>query len=666
MKYLVIATSFLLFFMTQLIAQPKYASFDDYPVYEGNDLGLTYSPQRSTFKIWSPLGTSAKINLYKQGTGGEPALTQNMDKDEATGVFSVTLEGDLEGMFYTFQVNASGYGWLEESPDPYAIATGVNGKRAMIVDLAKTNPAGWENDKRPQLNSYADIILYELHLRDISVDSASGIQHKGKFLGLAETNTQTPDSLATGLGHIVEMGVTHVHILPSFDFKSIDESRLDQNKYNWGYDPQNYNVPEGSYSTDPFDGRVRIKEFKQMVKTLHDNGLRVIMDVVYNHTFDTDHSVFNQIAPKYYYRQGPHGIYSNASGCGNETASERPMMRKYIVESMLYWAKEYHVDGFRVDLMGIHDLKTMNLVADELRKLDPTLFVYGEGWTAGDSPLDVKERAVKANAHLLNNVAVFSDEFRDGVKGHVFTPTARGFINGQPDLEESVKLGIVGAIAHPQVDNKLVNYSQDAWAKSPTQCINYVSCHDNHTLWDRLKLSNPMATEEELVLMDKTAQTLVMTSQGIPFLHAGEEFARTKYGVENSFESPDSINMIRWERKAAHADLVEYYKKLIQLRKEHPAFRMGNADSIRAHLEFLKTPFENVIAYMLKDHANGDSWGRILVLFNGNKVGKAVDIPSGKWNIVCQDGIIKLDGMGTVTGPRAMVAPYAALILVEE
>ena len=639
-------------------------AFKDYPNYDGTDLGLTYSPKKSVFKIWSPPAKAVRLFLYDQGSGGDTISINKMKKGK-NGVWSAKVKGDLEGKYYAFQVLVDTT-WLAESPDPYAVAVGVNGERAMVVDLKKTNPEGWELDKRPPLKSYADIILYELHLRDISIHSSSGINNKGKFLGLAETGTKSSDGLSTGLDHIKELGVTHVHLLPSFDYRSIDETTLEENNYNWGYDPQNYNIPEGSYATDPYDGRVRIREFKQMVKTLHDQGIRVIMDVVYNHTGANDESVFNQFVPMYYYRLNDKGSYSNASACGNEVASERHMARKYIVESMLYWAREYHIDGFRVDLMGIHDIETMNQAIGELRKIDPTIFMYGEGWTAGESPFDEQKRAVKTNTWKLDGIAAFSDEFRDGVKGHVFKPNAKGFINGETELEESAKFGIVGGIKHPGVDNKLVNYSKGPWAKTPLQCINYVSCHDNHTLWDRLKNSCPTNTEEELLSMNKLAQTMVFTSQGIPFLHAGEEFVRSKSGVENSFNSPDQINQINWGHKKQYADLLEYYKNLIQLRKQHPAFRMGNADLINQHLEFLSYPIENIIGYLIKDNANGDSWKRILVIFNGNKVGKSVTIPDGKWKIICQNGRIDLNGMGMKSNTNAMLQPFSAYILAEE
>ncbi|MAT55839.1 MAG: type I pullulanase [Saprospirales bacterium] len=699
------------FFANSTTAQVKMAInhqpyrddvFNAYPVYTGDDLGLTYSKKKSVFKIWSPPAMAARLLIYEKGVGGKPLMVKDMKRKKG-GVWVAKIKGDLEGRFYTFQVKVDSIVkekkeappaelttdgaaeqpaasseatwpppvkkdtfWNAETPDPYARAVGVNGLRAMVVDLEKTNPPGWEKDQRPPLKGYNDIILYELHLRDFSVHPSSGIKYKGKFLSLTETGTKNPAGQATGIDHLKELGVTHVHLLPVFDFKSIDESIPNNTDYNWGYDPQNYNVPEGSYSTDPFDGRVRIKEFKEMVKALHDNGIRVIMDVVYNHTYSGKNSVFNLLVPYYYYRLTDDGYFSNASGCGNETASERPMMRKFMLESMKYWVEEYHIDGFRVDLMGIHDIETMNLISRELRKIDPTIFIYGEGWTAGSSPFDEQQRAVKTNAWKLDHIAVFSDEFRDGVKGHVFTPKAKGFASGEAGLEESVKFGIVGAIEHPQVDNKQVNYSKYPWAKSPLQCIDYVSCHDNHTLYDRLVNSCPGEPEEELLKMIKLAQTLVFTSQGVPFLHAGEEFVRSKKGVENSFDSPDEINQILWNNKQRYEELYDYHRKLIALRKAHPAFKMGDAEMVRQHLQFLDLPVENVIGYVLKDHANGDSWKNILLLFNGNKIGKRVEIPEGNWKYIVYKGNINPDGMGNVQGNYINLDGRAAVILAEE
>jgi len=649
--------------------EPKLRNFtnkelDNFPVYTGNDLGLTYSPKKSVFKLWSPPADEVVLYFYDKPLDSD-FISEHPLKKGKNGVWHLSLKGDHVGKYYNFQVRIDSF-WLNPSVDAYAKAVGTNGERAMVVDLNKTNPPGWEADKRPPLKGFQDIILYELQLRDISVHPASGITNKGKYLGLAETGTKSPDGLATGLDHIKELGATHLHIMPAFDFRTIDERPDAKLTYNWGYDPQNYNVPEGSFSTDPADGAVRIREFKTMVKALHDNGLRVVMDVVYNHTGATKESVFNQTVPSYYYRIHDNGFYSDGSACGNEVASERPMVRKFMIESMVYWAKEYHIDGFRVDLMGIHDIETMNQLAAELRKVDPTIFIYGEGWTANVCKLPEELRAVKVNVPKLDGIAAFSDEVRDGIKGHVFTPTKKGFINGENKLEESVKFGIVGGIAHPQVDLTKVNYTQKAWAKSPLQCITYASCHDNHSLWDRLTISCPTNTEEQKLNMNKLAQTIVLTSQGVPFLHAGEEFVRSKQLVENSFDSPDEINQINWENKIKYNDLFQYYQQLVQLRKAHPAFRMTTQAQITKHLKFIDLKFENTIGYILGDHANGDSWKRILVMFNGNANGKRIEVPAGNWKIICTNNRIDLNGMGMNNTGFAMVGPFAAYIMVEE
>lgn len=641
----------------------EFASFEDYPVYAGNDLGLTFTPNQSTFKIWAPTADMARIHFYENALGGEPTATHVL-KHEDEGIWSYTTRKEVENQYYTFQIRING-NWLAEVPDPYAKAVGTNGKRAMVVDLEKTNPEGWEDDQRPELNSPTDIIIYELHIRDLSTHPNSGIQNKGKFLGLSEGGTTSPDGLATGLDHIIDLGVTHVHLLPSYDYLSIDESKLEENTFNWGYDPQNYNVPEGSYSTDPADGRVRIREFKQMVQTLHDNGLRVILDVVYNHTGATETSNFNQLVPGYYYRQDTSGGFSNASACGNETASDRAMMRKFIVESVVYWATEYHLDGFRFDLMGIHDMETMNAVSAALRKVDPTIFVYGEGWLAGDSPLPEADRAVKAHTLKMDGVAAFSDDIRDAIKGHVFTFDAKGFASGQPGLEESIKFGIVASTQHPQVTYDSVNYSNAPWAKHPTQTITYVSCHDNHTLWDRLAISCPEATEAERLKMHKLAGAIVLTSQGVAFLHAGVEMARTKGGEENSFQSPDSVNQIDWSRKAQYRDVYHYFKGLIDLRNNHPAFRMPTTDLVQQHLKFLEVNTSNLIAYTISGNANGEEWSDILVVLNGNTSYQALAIPEGPWTIVLDEDQVDEAGLGTIDAKELTVPGSSAMILVK-
>ncbi|HRI26769.1 MAG TPA: type I pullulanase [Chitinophagales bacterium] len=641
------------------------ANFDLYPFYGGKDLGLTYSTKQSVFKIWAPNATQVKLKLYDAGINGN-LLKEAVMAKSGNGTWAVTLDGNQKGKFYTFQVLHQGK-WLTEVPDPYAKAVGVNGLRAMVVDLKSTNPKDWDKDKRPPLKSFADILIYEIHLRDISVSPTSGIKNKGKYLGLTEKGTTSPQGEKTGLDHIAQLGVTHAHILPCFDHNSIDETRLNEPQYNWGYDPLNYNAPEGSYATDPYDGSVRIREFKEMVKALHNAGIRVIMDVVYNHTGLTQDSYFEQLVPGYYYRQRADGSFSDASACGNETASERAMVRKFIVESVKYWATEYHIDGFRFDLMAIHDIETMNQVRAALDEIDPTIFVYGEGWTPGNSPLPEDKRPVKKSIYKLPRIAAFSDDLRDGLKGSVFIHEEKGFVSGASGKEETIKFGIVAATQHPQIDYSKINYSTAYWAGAPIQCINYVSCHDNHTLYDRLRISNAADTEEKRLLMHRLANTIVLTSQGIPFLHAGEEMTRTKNGEENSYKSPDAINQIDWLRKSEHKNLFEYHVALIALRKAHPAFRMTTTEQLLQHLEFLPIQEPNVVGYLLKNNANGDSWKNILVLFNGNQDKEVtIKLPDGNWKTVVDDWTVDLKAKKKYKDKKAELSPISALILADD
>ena len=651
----------LLMFLSSFKPVQNTDPFTNYPTYTGNDLGVSYSSKATVFKVWAPMASAVKLRLYDAGNGGNAISIIDLDK-ATNGVWQTTVRHDLKNKYYTFQVMQDGK-WLLEAPDIYAKAVGVNGHRGMVVDLHNTDPTGWTNDKKPLLKNFNDIIIYELHIRDISVDPNSGITNKGKFLGLTETGTKNPDGKATGLDHIKELGVTHVHILPAFDFNSVDETKLDQPQYNWGYDPLNYNVPEGSYSTNPYDGNVRIKEFKQMVQSLHKNGLRVIMDVVYNHTTDIQHSNFSQFAPGYYYRQNPDGSYANGTGCGNETASERPMMRKFMIESVIYWAKEYHIDGFRFDLMGIHDIETMNAISDALHKIDPTIFIYGEGWTAGQSPLVEDRRAVKKNVYELNKVAAFSDDLRDGIKGGFSDVKAKGFISGDQNSKESVKFGIVASTQNSQINYKAVNYSKAPWAAEPYQTISYVSCHDDNTLFDRLKTSNPDASEDDLIKMDKLANAIVLTSQGVAFLHSGAELLRTKQGVANSFNSPDAINEIDWSRKTKYEAVFNYYKQLVALRKDHPAFRMPSTKMIQEHLKFLETNDPSVIAYQLTGNANGDKWNTIMVVLNGSANTKRLKIPSGNWVLVGNGDKIDQNGINKINALTVDIPGTTAYIL---
>lgn len=645
---------------TDMLTHPDY---DAYPVYDGTDLGLTYTRAASVFKVWSPRADSMLLRLYNEGIGGQATQTIALEKDDH-GVWQTTVPGNLLNKYYSFQAQHQGV-WKAEVTDPYAKAVGVNGLRGHIILVESTHPKNWKDDRRPTLNNFNEIILYELHVRDMTIHPSSGSGYAGEYYGLLESGTSSPQGQKTGLEHLKELGVTHVHLLPAFDHRSVDETQRHRPQYNWGYDPLNYNVPEGSYSSDPYDGSVRIAEFKQMVKVMHDNGLRVILDVVYNHTGQTEESIFNQLVPGYYYRQNREGGFSNASACGNETASERYMFRKFMVESMRYWVEEYHIDGFRVDLMGIHDIETMNAVSETLHAIDPTIFIYGEGWKAGDSPLPDSLLALKQNTHRLQRIAAFSDEIRDAIKGHVFSPSEPGFISGKPGLEESIKFGIVAATQHPQLHYQQVNYTDAPWAISPDQCIIYASCHDNHTLWDRLGISRPDASEADKIKMQKLAGTIVLTSQGVSFLHAGVEMLRTKDGVENSYNSPDAINQIDWTRKAQYRDVFDYYQALIAMRKAHPAFRMTKTADIRAHLRFMDFKKPLLVGYTLDGAAVGDTWKQIAVVFNGSDKPQKVALPNGSWTIVADNGQINLEGLRTADA-KTMVAPHSALIVVEK
>ena len=638
----------------------EYASYELYPVRSGSLVEMEYAPDGIRFSLWAPTADEVRLMLYNEGEGGHAYRTVAMEAGEE-GVWHTTVSEDLLGKFYTFNVKIDDR-WLGDTPGIFAKAVGVNGQRAAVIDLRTTDPEGWADDRRPPLRSAAAVVIYEMHHRDFSISPASGIEHKGKFLALTEAGTRSPEGLATGIDHLRELGVTHVHLLPSYDYASIDETRLDENRYNWGYDPLNYNVPDGSYATDPYRPDVRIREFKQMVQALHQAGIRVILDVVYNHTFSIDGSNFERTAPGYFYRQRPDGTYADASACGNETASDRPMMRKYIVESVLHWAREYHIDGFRFDLMGIHDIRTMNEVRAALTALDPSIIVYGEGWAAQAPQLPQDSLAMKANTYRMPGIAAFSDEMRDALRGPFNDNKQGAFLAGLPGGEESIKFGIVGAVQHPQVCNDSVNYSQAPWAAEPVQMISYVSCHDDMCLVDRLRASIPGIKDDEVARLDKLAQTAVFTSQGIPFIYAGEEVMRDKKGVHNSYQSPDSINAIDWSRKALHANVFAYYKGLIQLRKNHPAFRLGSAELVRRHLEFLPVEGKNLVAWRLKEHAGGDRWEDIVVVLNSRREPARVAVPQGNYTIVCKDGAINEGGLAKVSGAELTVPAQSALI----
>ncbi len=647
-------------------ASEPSSSFERYPAYYGDDLELVYTPAKSLFTLWAPTAGKVRLNLYTEGSGGESAERLEMKASDA-GTWRLSVGRDLKGMFYTFQLEKDGK-WLAETPGIWAKAVGVNGDRGAVIDWNETNPEGWENDRRPELKMYSDIILYELHHRDFSVAPDSGMEHKGKFLALTETGTKTPQGQASGLDHLKELGVTHIHMLPSFDYATVDESRLQDKTYNWGYDPKNYNVPEGSYSTDPADPVTRIREFKQMVQSLHRNGLRVVLDVVYNHTASVDRSNFNLTVPDYFYRQNPDGTYSDASGCGNETASEREMVRHYIIESVKYWAKEYHIDGFRFDLMGVHDIETMNRLRGELMKIDPTIFIYGEGWLAADSPLPPEQRAVRDHVKQMEGIAVFCDDFRDAVRGSTFDEKDAGYASGNIDGHyEPVKFGVVGATEHPQVDYGRLLYSSVPYAAAPSQAVNFVASHDGYTVIDKLRLSvSGDHAADELLPIDKLVHTILLTAQGVPFIRSGEEMMEDKKGEPNSFRSPDSVNRIDWSLKAKNRELFDYVRALIALRKAHPAFRIPTVEGLRQWLRFLDTGSSGVIAYTLGEHANGDAWKEILVAYNGNRHEAEFEVPEGEWTAVCRDGRIDPAGRDRLQGGPVRMAPSSALILCRQ
>ncbi len=614
--------------------------------------GVNYSPSASVFTVETNHDAQqVKLRIYKDGLGGKAIKTLNMKRSQAGAtMWQATVKGDMKGMFYTFDVKYGGK-FMGECPGVWATAVGVNGKRGAVVNMEDTDPKGWKADARPNIPA-KDLILYEMHHRDFSIDESGGFSNKGKFLALTEPRA---------ISHLKALGVNAVHILPSFDYASVDETRLGEPQYNWGYDPVNYNVPEGGYSTDPYKPEVRIREFKQMVQALHHAGIKVILDVVYNHTWNIDGSNFQRTRPDYYYRKNADGTYSNGSGCGNETASEREGMRQFMIESVKYWVEEYHIDGFRFDLMGVHDIETINAIRAAVPQ---DIFIYGEGWSSGSCAYS-GELAMKANINKMPGIAAFSDEIRDALRGPWDSNSKAAFLGGVKGNEESLKFGIVGAIQHPDVDYNKVNYSQAPYAIEPTQMIAYVSCHDDMCLVDRLRASVKGITMDELIRLDLLAQTVVMTSQGVPFLLSGEEMLRDKKGVHNSYESPDSINHLDWDNLERYPQVMEYYKGLIALRKAHPAFHMGSADLVRRNLDFL--PTENcLVAYHINGRGvPGETWRDIYVAFNAHKRARTIEIPDGTYTVVCRNIKCDQSGMGTITtkGGKVTIPAQSALIL---
>jgi pullulanase len=632
--------------------------FENAYTYEGTDLGATWTAEKTTFRVWAPTADEVVLNLYESGNSSENDLIESipMTADES-GTWVAEKEGDLNGTYYTYSATIDGT--TREACDPYARTTGVNGERAMVIDLDSTDPEGWEDDTNPHAGeSINDAVIYEAHIRDLTVSGDSGIENAGKYLGLIETGTTTESGVATGLDHIKELGVTHLHILPMYDFGSVDETSTDANLYNWGYDPVNYNVPEGSYSTDPYNGEVRVSEVKQMVKGLHDNGISVVMDVVYNHVYSASDFCFNKLVPGYFSRVNSDGSYSNGSGCGNDTASERSMVKKYIVESVNYWADEYHIDGFRFDLVGLLDVDTINEIVETVHETHPDVIFYGEGWSLST---DVTKAGVtlatQTNSSKTPDFAYFNDTIRDGLKGNVFDETATGFVSGATGLEASISKCFLG---------------NDTWCKSPSQTINYVSCHDNNTLFDRLQLSRPDAEFADLVKMNNLAAAIYLTAEGVPFMQAGEEMLRSKPNGDgtynsNSYNAGDTINAINYSSldDASYAAVFEYYKGLIAFRKAHAALRLSTAEDVAAHVTTLDNLDAQMVGYEITGGMDGESAEEIYLVFNANAEDKTITLPDGDWNVYINSEKAGTTPLETVSG-EAIVGAISALVLVKE
>ena len=622
--------------------------------YDGDDLGSTWSKESTTFKVWSPTASEVKLNLYESGTAGTDDLIETVAMEQGEkGVWAVTVDGDLNGTYYTYSVTNAGV--EKEACDPYARTTGVNGDRAMVIDLESTNPEGWENDTNPNAGlTFNDAVIYELHVRDASIGENSGVSeaNKGNFLGLIESGTTTSGGVSTVLDHMVDLGITHLHLLPIYDFSSVDET---VDGHNWGYDPKNYNVPEGSYSSDPYNGEVRVSEMKQMVQGLHNNGISVVMDVVYNHVSSAENFCFNQIVPNYFSRINDDGSYSGNSGCGNDTASENAMVHKYIVDSVKYWADEYHIDGFRFDLVGLIDVDTINDIMETVWEDHPDVVFYGEGWEMNSYNTGISMTTQK-NSTKVPGFAFFNDTLRDAIKGSVFDELP-GYVSGA----EGQRLTILDAF-----------YGlPGTWCETPTQTINYSSCHDNHTLYDRLKVSRPDASEEDIIRMNNLAAAITITSEGIPFIHAGEELLRSKPNGDgtynhNSYNAGDEINSIKWEslEDETTSEVYDYYKGLIAFRKEHAALRMTSTEDVTNNITEIENLDKNVVAVTINGGVNGEESDGLVVIFNPNTESTTVPLPEGNWDIYINDEKAGTEALASASG-EVTVNPISAMVLVK-
>lgn len=598
-----------------------------------------YTSQQTKFAFWSNVAEQMEVHLYADATT-EDFETVALQKGE-NDFWTACVKGDLVGKFYTVRSFQKGE-WAPEATGIFAKAVGVNGQRAAIIDLKATNPEGWCRDIRPAMPDMTDIVVYETHLRDFTMSPNSGVENKGKFLGLTE---EAP------LSYLKELGITHLQILPMFDYGSIDETTLDQNKYNWGYDPVNYNVPDGGYSTNPYDPACRIREAKAMIQALHKAGIRVVMDVVYNHTFDVMGCALGRVVPQYFYRLNEDGTYANGSGCGNETASDHEMMRQFMVQSVCYWAREYHIDGFRFDLMGIHDQETMRQIRAALDEIDPTILTYGEGWAAMSPAYPYEDLAMKQWTYKMPRVGAFSDDIRNALIGSPFDHE-RGFASGNAACTKDVMRGL---IACPE------------WSGEPMQHVSYITCHDNYCLRDRIEVSAKGENEDTKLRMNKLAQTAVLVSQGMSFIYGGEELFRTKMGIDNSYQSPDSINIIPWENREQYADLHDYYRQMIAIRRAHKGFRLGCAKAVEEHVEFLDADNDQVIVYRIKDLEGIDSAKSLLVMLNGSAEEATVAMPEAEGNyvVLAYGGQANVDGLAFASHEQETVAPYSATIIAE-
>lgn len=625
---------------------------DNLYFYDKEDLGYQFKNNKHFFKVWSPIADSMVLCIYENYDGLEKKEYPMTKKEK--GIWEIALEENLEGKYYTFIALIGNE--KNEGVDPYAKALSVNGEKGAIIDMSKTNPDNWDNHTRPRKLFGTDSIIYEVSVRDLSIDEESGIKNKGKFLGLTEENTVGIYNIKTGLSHIKDLGVTHVQLLPIYDFATIDETKaLDKDIYNWGYDPANYNSPEGSYSTNPYNPVSRIKELKEAIKTIHENGISVIMDVVYNHMYDVEKSGFHKFMPGYYFRYDKEGNLSNESMCGNAVASENAMARKFIVDSVKHWTKEYKIDGFRFDLMGLIDAETMNKIREEIDKIDSNIIIIGEGWNM-PSILEDESKAIQTNAHKLKDIAFFNDKVRDGLRGNPFSNEVKGFLSGEDNKELDVKSAIVGGIKY---SSEIETFGE----VSPNQVVNYIECHDNHTLYDKLKLT--VKDENDLKYMHRLGTSIILLSQGIPFIHAGQEFLRTKNGIENSYNASDLVNKIHWRRKYENMDTVNYVKGLISLRKEHSAFRMRTVEEIKKHLIFIDSP-NNCIAYKIINNANHDDFKEIIIVHNANKVNKEIYLDSfGTFNVLVNKEKSGIDNIETIKGNRINVEALSTLVIAK-